>query len=94
MFRRSDRNSTSVGRGYSFKRHVPVLRIRNVYPGYENFPSRIQGQKDSRIRIRIIELKILNPKNYFKALEICSSSRIQTPDPDLDFLPIPSGSES
>jgi hypothetical protein len=37
-----------------------VLRIRDVYdPGYEFFPSRIQGKKDSgsRIRIRIKEFK-------------------------------------
>jgi hypothetical protein len=26
----------------------PVLRIQDVYPGSEFFPSRIQGKKDSR----------------------------------------------
>jgi hypothetical protein len=30
-----------------------ALRTRDVTPGSEFFPSRIQGQKDSRIRIRI-----------------------------------------
>jgi hypothetical protein len=29
------------------------LRIRDVHPGSEFFPSGIQGQKESRIRIRI-----------------------------------------
>jgi hypothetical protein len=33
-----------------------VLRIRDVYPGFELFLSRIQGQKDSGSRIRIKEL--------------------------------------
>jgi hypothetical protein len=44
-----------------------VLRIRDVYPGSEFFPSLIQGQKDSRIRIRISikGFKYFNPKNGF-----------------------------
>ncbi len=39
-----------------------MLRIRDVYPadpGSELFPSPIQGQKDSLIRIRIKNLSIL-----------------------------------
>jgi hypothetical protein len=42
-----------------------VLRIRNVYPGSEFFPSRIPGTKKipgSRIRTRIEEFKYFNPK--------------------------------
>jgi hypothetical protein len=42
-------------------------------PGFEFFPSRIQGLKDSvsLIRIRINEFKYFNPKNsVFKLLEI------------------------
>ncbi len=34
-------------------------------PGSEFFSTRIQGQKDSRIRIRIKELKYFNPNNCF-----------------------------
>jgi hypothetical protein len=35
---------------YKFERVVlSVLRIRDVYPGSEFFPSRIQAQKDYRI---------------------------------------------
>ncbi len=58
----------------------------------QNFPSGIQGQKDSgsRIRIRIEELKyrtIFNPKIVYKLSEIWSGMLI--PDSDLDFLPVP-----
>jgi hypothetical protein len=44
-----------------------VLRIRDVYPG-----SQIQGQKESRIRIRILikEFKYFNPKLVSKLSEI------------------------
>jgi hypothetical protein len=43
---------------------LAVLRIRDVYPGPEFFSSRIQDQKDSRIRIRIRikEFSILTQK--------------------------------
>ncbi len=69
-----------------------MLQIRDVYPGSEFFPirdtrSRIQGQKDSRIRIRMKEFKYFNPKIVSKLSEIWSGMFI--PDPDLDFLPIP-----
>jgi hypothetical protein len=47
-----------------------VLRIRDVYPGSEFFPFRIQGQEDSRIRVRIKEYKYFNPKNVYKLSEI------------------------
>jgi hypothetical protein len=41
------------------------LRIRDVYPGswIGSFPSRIQGQKDSRSASK--NLSIFNPKNCF-----------------------------
>jgi hypothetical protein len=72
-----------------------VLRIRDVYPGSEFFPSRIPGQKDSRIwiRIRIKEFNYFNPKKCFflssRKYDPGCSTRNQTPDLDLDFLPIP-----
>jgi hypothetical protein len=40
-----------------------VLWIRNVYTGSEFFPSRIQGQKDSWIRIK--EFKYFSSKKCF-----------------------------
>ncbi len=65
----------------------PVLRIGDVYPGYEFFPSRIKGRKDSRIRIRIKELSILAHKIVSKLSEIWL--KIFIPDPDLGFSLIP-----
>jgi hypothetical protein len=50
-----------------------VLRIRDVYPGSDFFPS----------QIRIKEFKPKKPKKWFL------SSRKYDPDPDADFLPIP-----
>jgi hypothetical protein len=52
------------------------------------FSSRIQGQKDSgsRIRILIKEFKYFNPKNFYGTMH---SEMMFIPDPDLDFLPIP-----
>jgi hypothetical protein len=47
---------------------VAVLRIRYIYRGSEFFPSQIQGQKDSRIRIN--EFKYFNPTKIFKLSEI------------------------
>jgi hypothetical protein len=49
-----------------------MLRIRDVYPGSEFFPSRVQGQKDSLIQIciRFKEFKYLNPKIVSKLSEI------------------------
>ncbi len=38
--------------GSVFLMGVAVLRVWDVYPGSEFFPSRIQGQKDSQIRIK------------------------------------------
>ncbi len=58
-----------------------LSRIRNF------FLSRIQGQKDFRIRIRIKELQYFNLKIVSKLSEIWSGMFI--PDPDLFFLPIP-----
>jgi hypothetical protein len=61
-----------------------VLRILDVYPGF-----RIQGQKDSRIRIciRIKELSILTLKLFLSSPKFDPSRiRIWIPDPDLDFL--------
>ncbi len=55
------------------------------HPGSEFFHpgSRIQGQKDSRIK----DFKYFNPKIVPKLSDIWSKMCI--PDPDLDFLPIP-----
>jgi hypothetical protein len=50
-------------------------------PGSEFFPSRIQGQTDSRIRIRIKEFKYLTQKIVFKLSEIWSKMFIPDPDP-------------
>ncbi len=49
---------------------MPVLQIRDVYPGSEFFPSRIQGQQDSRIPDPHTQYtrKYFNPKNCFQAL--------------------------
>jgi hypothetical protein len=46
----------------------PVLRIWDVYPGsrIRNFPSRILGQKDSRIRIKEFKYGISTLKFVFK----------------------------
>jgi hypothetical protein len=46
--------------GSVFPMGVAVLRIRDVYPGSEYFPSRIQGQKDSRIRIQNLSILTQN----------------------------------
>ncbi len=57
--------STDVSNQYALLREGALhagLRIRDVYPGSEYFPSRIQGLKDSRIRIRIKEFKYIKPK--------------------------------
>ncbi len=58
--------------GMTFSKLPCMLRIRDVYPGsqVQILSSRIQGQKDSgsRIRIRIKNLSIFNPKNTFSAL--------------------------
>jgi hypothetical protein len=44
-----------------------LLRIRDNYPGSEFFPSRIQGEKDSRIPDTHLhpykKFKYFNPKN-------------------------------
>ncbi len=64
------------------------MRIRDVYPGSEfsipdpNFPSRIQGQKDTGSASK--NLSIFNPKNCFEALgkiiwDVHLRSRIRIP---------------
>jgi hypothetical protein len=45
--------------------YEPVLRILDVYPESEFFPSQIPDQKDFRIRNHMKEFKFFNPKNYF-----------------------------
>ncbi len=74
---------------FSFK---AVLRIRDVYPGSDFFPSRIPDPNCSHpgSRIRIKEFKYFKPKKWFlssRKYDPGCSSRI--PDPDPDFLPIP-----
>ncbi len=73
-----------------------MLRIRDVYPGSDFFPSRIPDPNclHPGSRIRIKEFKYFNPKKKQKKWFLSSnkydpgcSSRI--PDPDADFLPIP-----
>ncbi len=65
-----------------------VLRIRDVCPGFDFFSSRIPGQTDSRIHIRIRnkEFTYLTQKMVSKLSEIWSGMFI--PDPDLHLLPI------
>jgi hypothetical protein len=60
-----------------------VLRIWNVYPGYEFFHpgSKIQGQKDSGSASK--NIYIFNPKIITKLSEKLSGMFI--PDLDLDF---------
>jgi hypothetical protein len=72
-----------------------VLRIRDVYPGSEFFPSRIQDQKNSwipgsRSGSASKILSILTQKIVSKLSEIWSKIFIPDPDPDpnLDFLHI------
>ncbi len=69
-----------------------LLRIRDVYPGSEFFPSRILIFP-SRIPIRIKEISIfLTKKKWFlssRKYDPDCSSRIGIPDPEPDFLPIP-----
>jgi hypothetical protein len=76
-----------------------VLRIREVYPGSEFFPSRIPDPNfsipdpgseffPSRIPDPHQRIKAFSPpKIVSKLSEICSGLII--PDPDPDFLPIP-----
>ncbi len=71
-----------------------MLRIRDVYPGSDFFPSRIPDPNclHPGSRIRIKEFKYFNPKKPKKwflsswKYDPGCSSRI--PDPDADFLPI------
>jgi hypothetical protein len=56
-----------------------LLRIRDVYPGSEFFPS----------RIRIKEFKCFNPKKWFLSSQKYILYGLFIPDPDPDFLPIP-----
>ncbi len=66
---------------------IAVLRIRDVYLGSEFFPSRIQCQKVSRIRIRIKKLSILTQKWFLSSRkhDLGCSFRIRI----LIILPIP-----
>ncbi len=77
---------------------LPVLRIRDVYPGSDFFHpgSRIQGWQDSefRIRIRIKEHKVLknkirdvHPRSRILNLDYFFTSRI--PDPGVKKSPDP-----
>ncbi len=62
-----------------------VLRIRVIYPRSEFFPFRIQGQKDSRIRIK--ECKYFNPIKIVSQLsELWSGLFI--PDPRFFIFPV------
>jgi hypothetical protein len=79
---------------YSTYMEETVLRIRDVYPGSDFFPSRIPDPNclHPGSRILIKELKYFNPqkskKKWFlrsKKYDPGCSSRI--PDPDADFLP-------
>ncbi len=84
-----DEMSTNLGES------LPVLRIRDVYPGSDFCPSWIPDPNclHPGSRIRIKEFKYFNPKKtkkWFltsKKYDPGCSSRI--PDPDADFLPIP-----
>jgi hypothetical protein len=65
-------------KGTKNNRHLcldTVLRVRDVYPGSEFFPS----------RILIKEFKYFNPKNCFQAL----GNMIRVVHPGSGFLPIP-----
>ncbi len=65
-----------------------VLRIRDVYPGSEFFPSRIPDPNFFPSGIRIKEFKYFNQKKMFLSTRIYDpggSSRIRIPDPDPDF---------
>jgi hypothetical protein len=71
---------------------LPVLRIRDVYPGSDFVPSRIPDPNcfHPGSRIPIKELKYFNPKKWLlssKKYDPGCSSRIPGPDPD--FLPNP-----
>ncbi len=52
----------SFGSLWNFGSFTHTFSVAYPDPGFEFFPSRIQGQKDSRIRIRIKEFKYFNPK--------------------------------
>jgi hypothetical protein len=73
---------------FSFEKSV--LRIRDVYPGSEFFPSRIPDPNFSITDSHQKNLSILTPKKWFlssRKYDPGFSSRI--PDPDPYFLPIP-----
>ena len=75
----------------------PVLRIRDVYPGSDFFPSRIPEPNflHPGSRIRNKELKYFTPKYCFKAFR--NMIRVVHPGSGSRFLPIPdpgSGSAS
>jgi hypothetical protein len=81
-------------RGTDPRIHIPVVRIRDVYPGSDFFPSRIPDPNclHPGSRILIKEFKYFNPRKSKKKWFLSSkkydpgcSSRI--PDPDADFLP-------
>jgi hypothetical protein len=67
-----------------------VLRIRDVYPRSDFFPSRIPDPNCLHPGSASKNLSILTPKKWFlssRKYDPGCSSRI--PDPDADFLPIP-----
>jgi hypothetical protein len=68
----------------------PVLRIRDIYPGFEKFSIPDPVSKRYRIPNPVPHQRIkvfLNQKNVSKISEI--RSRMFIPYQDLDFLPIP-----
>jgi hypothetical protein len=78
----------------SIEANPAVLLIRDVYPGSDFFPSRIQDPNclhpGSRILKEFNNFNPKKPKKWFlssKKYDPGCSSRI--PDPDADFLPIP-----
>jgi hypothetical protein len=79
---------------------LPVLRIRDVYPGSDFFPSRIPDPICLHLGSASKNLSILTqkkPKKWFlssRKYDPGCSSRIpgcssRIPDPNADFLPIP-----
>jgi hypothetical protein len=72
-----------------------VLRIRDVYPRSDFFPSRIPDPNclHPRSRVRIKEFKYFNPQKnkkwFLSSRKYDPGCLSRIPDPDADFLPIP-----
>jgi hypothetical protein len=73
-----------------YLRFQSVLRIRDVYPGSEFFPSRIEGQKDSGYASKNLSILTQKIVSKLQKYDPDCSSRIRIPDPDPGscFLPI------